>query len=84
MAAFITTIVIGLIVGLIARALMPGRNTLGFILTAGLGIAGSLLATFAGQALGLYPQGAVAGFIASILGAVVVLAVYGYVVQRRI
>jgi uncharacterized membrane protein YeaQ/YmgE (transglycosylase-associated protein family) len=69
--------VIGFIVGLVARALLPGTQTLGLILTAVLGIAGSLLAGYAGQAMGWYGQDQPAGFIASVLGAIVLLYVVG-------
>lgn len=73
----ISTIVIGFIVGLLARFLKPGDDKLGFILTTGLGIAGSLLATYGGQAVGFYQAGQGAGFIASVIGAIIVLAIYG-------
>ncbi|CAN5216312.1 GlsB/YeaQ/YmgE family stress response membrane protein [soil metagenome] len=65
--------VIGFIVGLVARAILPGTQSLGLILTAALGIAGSFLAGFAGQALGWYANGQAAGFIASVVGAIVLL-----------
>ena len=65
--------VIGFVVGLIARAVLPGTQSLGIILTAVLGIAGSLIAGFAGQALGWYTQGQPAGLIASVIGAIVLL-----------
>ena len=68
---------IGFIVGLIARAILPGTQSLGIILTAVLGVAGSLLAGFAGQAMGWYAQGQPAGFIASVLGAIVLLFLVG-------
>ena len=67
--------IIGFVVGLIARAILPGTQSLGLILTGALGVAGSLLAGFAGQALGWYAQGQPAGFIASIVGAIVLLFV---------
>ena len=67
--------VIGFIVGLVARAILPGSQSLGLILTAVLGIAGSFAAGFAGQALGWYSQGEAAGFIASVIGAIVLLFV---------
>ena len=69
--------VIGFVVGLIARAILPGSQSLGIILTAALGIAGSFLAGFAGQALGLYTAGQPAGWIASVLGAIVLLFIVG-------
>jgi len=78
----ISSILIGFVVGLIARALLPGKQAMGFFLTAALGIVGSLLATYAGQAMGWYTAGAGAGFIASLVGAIVVLLIYGMVVKR--
>lgn len=74
----IMTIIVGLIVGAIARFIMPGQQSMGWILTCLLGIGGSLLAGFAGQALGLYTVGQPAGWIASVLGALVLL----FVVQK--
>jgi uncharacterized membrane protein YeaQ/YmgE (transglycosylase-associated protein family) len=69
--------VVGFVVGLIARAVLPGTQQLGIILTAALGIAGSFIAGFAGQAMGLYQAGQNAGFIGSIVGAIVLLFVVG-------
>jgi uncharacterized membrane protein YeaQ/YmgE (transglycosylase-associated protein family) len=71
--------VIGFVVGLIARAILPGTQSLGIILTAVLGIAGAFLAGFAGQAMGLYTSGQPAGFIASVVGAIVLLFVVGLI-----
>lgn len=82
MLGIIWTIIIGFIAGLIARAVHPGDDKLGFIMTAVLGVAGSFLANFIGQALGWYKAGDVAGFIASVVGAVVLLAIYGFVKSR--
>jgi uncharacterized membrane protein YeaQ/YmgE (transglycosylase-associated protein family) len=65
--------VIGFVVGLIARAILPGTQSLGIILTAVLGIAGSFAASLAGQAMGLYGPEQPAGFIASVIGAIVLL-----------
>ena len=79
----IWTILIGFIAGLVARALLPGKQAMGFILTAALGIVGSLIATYLGQAMGWSTAGAGAGFIASVVGAIVVLVIYGMVVRRR-
>ena len=73
----ITTILVGLIVGAIARFVMPGEQKLGWILTCLLGVGGAFLAGFAGQALGWYSVGQPAGWIASVLGAVVLLFVVG-------
>lgn len=73
------TILIGFVVGLLAKFLTPGRDPSGFFITAVIGIAGSLLATFAGQALGLYQAGEVAGFIGSLIGAVILLVIYHFI-----
>ncbi|MCP5266035.1 MAG: GlsB/YeaQ/YmgE family stress response membrane protein [Burkholderiaceae bacterium] len=75
--SFLTTALIGLVVGAIAKFLMPGRQGGGIIVTALLGFLGSVVATFAGQMLGFYRPGATAGFIASIFGAIIVLWLYG-------
>ena len=71
------TILVGLIVGALARWLMPGEQKMGWIMTILLGIGGSLLAGFVGQALGWYHAGQGAGWIASVLGAIVLLFVVG-------
>ena len=78
----IWTIIIGFIVGLVARAVMPGTQKAGFIITTILGIAGSLIATYIGQAMGWYTAGAGAGFIASVVGAVILLFIYGLVARK--
>jgi uncharacterized membrane protein YeaQ/YmgE (transglycosylase-associated protein family) len=75
-------IVVGFVVGLIARAIKPGDDSLGIVMTTLLGIAGALLAGFAGQAMGLYTPGEPAGWIASVLGALVLLVVVGAVRKR--
>jgi uncharacterized membrane protein YeaQ/YmgE (transglycosylase-associated protein family) len=75
--------VIGLIVGLVAKLLMPGKDPGGFIITAIIGIAGSLLATWVGQnVFGWYQEGQSAGFIASVIGAIVLLLLY-HLVKRK-
>ena len=74
-------IIIGFVIGLLAKMLTPGRDPAGFLITAAIGIAGSLLATFGGQALGLYRAGEPAGFIGSIIGAIVLLVIY-HMVRR--
>jgi uncharacterized membrane protein YeaQ/YmgE (transglycosylase-associated protein family) len=71
--------IVGFVVGLIARAILPGTQSLGIILTALLGIAGALLAGWAGQALGWYTQGQPAGFIASVVGAILLLFIWSRV-----
>jgi len=82
---FIWTIIIGFFAGLIAKFIMPGRNEpSGFVLTTILGIVGALVATFLGQALGWYEPGEGAGLIGAIVGAIVVLFVWGVFVKRRV
>jgi uncharacterized membrane protein YeaQ/YmgE (transglycosylase-associated protein family) len=71
----IGTIIVGLIVGAIARFVLPGEQKMGWILTGLLGIGGSLIAGYVGQAMGWYAAGQGAGWIASIVGAVVLLVV---------
>jgi uncharacterized membrane protein YeaQ/YmgE (transglycosylase-associated protein family) len=77
------TIVVGFIIGLLARAIKPGDDSMGIILTTVLGIAGALLAQFAGQAMGLYAPGEVAGWIASVIGAIVLLVIVGLLRNRK-
>jgi len=79
MMSILGTILIGLVVGLIARAIKPGDDKLGWIMTVVLGIAGSFLASYAGSALGLYRPGEAAGWIASVVGAVILLVIYSMV-----
>ena len=79
MWVIIWTVVIGFIAGLLARALKPGDDKLGFIMTAVLGVAGSFLANFIGQSLGWYKAGDNAGFAASVVGAILLLVIYGFV-----
>ncbi|WP_437311771.1 GlsB/YeaQ/YmgE family stress response membrane protein [Sorangium sp. So ce388] len=77
-------ILFGLIVGVIAKLLTPGRDPAGFMLTALLGIAGALLGGFVGRALGIYPSyQSSGGFFMSILGAIVLLAIYNATVGRK-
>jgi uncharacterized membrane protein YeaQ/YmgE (transglycosylase-associated protein family) len=76
-------IIIGFVIGLVARAVMPGRDPAGVIMTIVLGIVGSFIAGFLGQSMGLYNQGEPAGFLASVIGAVLVLFVYRQTTQRR-
>lgn len=83
MAHYLWVALIGLVVGLIARALHPGKDDLGFLMTAVLGIGGSFAATFLGQAVGWYKEGQEAGFIMSVLGAIVLLVVYGFIVKKK-
>lgn len=73
------TILIGFVVGLLAKFLHPGKESMGLIMTTLLGIGGSLLATYAGQFVGWYKVGQVSGFIASVVGAILLLVIYGLV-----
>ena len=82
MLSVIGSLLIGLVVGFIARALKPGDDKLGWIMTIVLGIAGSFLARYVGVAMGWYAPGEAAGWLASILGAVVLLLVYGLVKKK--
>ncbi|HYC47408.1 MAG TPA: GlsB/YeaQ/YmgE family stress response membrane protein [Burkholderiales bacterium] len=79
----IWAIVIGFVVGLVAKMLMPGRDPGGFIITILIGIVGSLIATYGGQALGVYEAGEAAGFIGSLLGAIILLVIYRLVRGRK-
>ena len=83
MFGLLMTIIIGFIVGVIAKLIMPGKENMGFIVTTLLGIAGSLVATYAGQALGLYQAGEGAGLIGAVVGAIVVLLIWGAFSRRR-
>ena len=79
---WLSWIVIGLIAGLIAKALVPGRDPSGCIVTILLGIGGAVLAGFLGQSLGWYSPGEGAGFLAAIVGAILILAVYRLISRR--
>ena len=80
----IWTIIIGFVVGIIAKFIMPGRNEpSGFILTTILGVVGALVASFLGQALGWYAPGQGAGLIGAVVGAIIVLFVWGAIAKRR-
>jgi len=70
------TIVIGLVVGALAKFIMPGKDPGGIIITILLGIAGSIVFTYLGQFLGIYEQGQTAGFIGATIGAIILLAIY--------
>ena len=76
MMHWVWTILIGFVAGFLAKLVTPGGGPSGFIITSLLGIAGSIVATFIGQALGWYGEGSGAGFIASVVGAVVLLLAY--------
>lgn len=75
------TLIIGFVIGLLARFLHPGDDKMGIIMTSLLGIGGSFAATFGGQALGIYRHGQTAGFIGAVIGAVVLLVVVGFLRQ---
>jgi len=80
----IWTIIIGFVAGVIAKFITPGSNEpSGFILTVILGIAGAFLATYLGQAIGWYGPNEQAGFIGAIVGAVIVLLIWGVIVKKR-
>ena len=80
--SIVWTILIGFIAGLVARAIKPGNDSAGFIVTTLIGIAGSLIATYLGQAMGWYTAGQGAGFIASVVGAIVLLFIWGMVKRK--
>jgi uncharacterized membrane protein YeaQ/YmgE (transglycosylase-associated protein family) len=83
MLSIIGTIVVGFIVGLIARAVKPGDDRMGLMMTTLLGIAGAFIARYAGVAMGWYRQEEPAGWVASVIGAVVLLLIYGALRSRR-
>jgi len=84
MMQIIVAVIIGFVAGLIAKWIMPGpNNPQGFILTTILGIIGSVVATFLGRVIGWYGPDSGAGFIASIIGALIVLAIWHQVVSRN-
>ncbi|GHC57585.1 transglycosylase [Alcaligenes pakistanensis] len=78
----ISMIIVGFIVGLLARAIMPGDQKMGWIMTAILGIVGAFVAGYLGQAMGWYVPGEGAGWIGSIVGAIIVLFIYGLVSKK--
>ena len=80
--AILSTILVGLIVGAIAKLLMPGKDPGGFIITILLGIAGAFIASYLGQALGWYQPGQPAGWIMSIIGAMILLLLYRLIFKR--
>jgi uncharacterized membrane protein YeaQ/YmgE (transglycosylase-associated protein family) len=80
----IWTIIIGFVAGVVAKFIMPGPNEpSGFIMTTLLGVVGAVIATYLGQALGWYSAGEGAGFIGAIVGAIIVLFVWGQIAKRR-
>ena len=80
----IGTLIIGLIVGVVAKLLMPGRDPGGFIITILLGIGGAFVARFIGQQVGWYGPGDSAGFLASVVGAVLLLFIYRLLFRRKV
>jgi uncharacterized membrane protein YeaQ/YmgE (transglycosylase-associated protein family) len=76
-------IVFGLIVGIVAKFLMPGRDPGGFVITAIIGIVGALLGGYLGRAVGWYGEGDAVGFVVAVLGAIILLALYRVTVGRR-
>lgn len=72
----------GLVVGIVAKFLMPGRDPGGFVITAILGIVGAVVGGFVGRVIGLYGDGDAVGFIMAVLGAIIVLAIYRFTIGR--
>ena len=81
--SFLWMLLVGLVVGALAKLVMPGRDPGGVIVTMLLGVAGALVAGFIGRSVGWYGEGEAAGFIASLIGAVLLLAIYRAIVGRR-
>jgi len=82
--SMIWTIIIGFFAGLVAKFIMPGDNEpSGFIMTTILGIVGAFVASYLGQALGWYKAGEGAGFIGAVVGAIILLLIYGFVAGKR-
>lgn len=79
----IAWIIIGLLAGAIAKLLMPGKDPGGCIVTIILGVAGAVLAGFIGKSVGWYNEGEAAGFIAAIVGAILILLIYRLILRRR-
>lgn len=77
----IWTIVLGFVIGVVAKLLHPGKENMGFLMTIALGVAGSFLAGVVGQSVGWYQAGEGAGFIASVIAAIVLLVIYGKIKQ---
>jgi uncharacterized membrane protein YeaQ/YmgE (transglycosylase-associated protein family) len=82
--SIIIMIVVGFVVGLIARAILPGDQSMGIVMTAFLGIVGSIVAGYLGQALGWYGPNEPVGWIGSVVGAVIVLFIVGLFMKKRI
>ena len=84
MSGFIGAIISGLIVGAIAKLLMPGKDPGGCIITILLGLAGSIIATYLGQALGFYRAGEAASWVGAVVGAMILLLIYRIIARPRI
>ncbi len=80
--SIVWTIIVGFLAGVVAKLLHPGKENMGFIMTTLLGIVGSLVATYAGQALGIYRAGQPAGFVGAVIGALILLIIYGAVRKK--
>ena len=81
--SIIAALLIGLVVGIIAKFIMPVRDGGGIILTSLLGVGGAMIATYLGQALGIYRAGEAAGFLGALVGAILILALYRAIARRR-
>ncbi len=81
--SIIATIIIGFLIGLLARFLKPGNDNMGFIMTTIVGIAGSFLGSYIGQFLGIYRVGEPAGFIGAIFGAILILLILSSLAKRK-
>ena len=81
--SIIWTILIGFVVGLLAKFGMPGKDPGGFFVTAAIGILGSIIATYGGKALGFYSGEEAAGFIGAFIGAIILLVLYRLVISKR-
>jgi uncharacterized membrane protein YeaQ/YmgE (transglycosylase-associated protein family) len=84
MMHYVWMLLIGLIAGTVARFIFPGKESMGWVMTMVLGVAGSLLSTIVGQATGWYKEGAGAGFIASVIGAFILLFIYNRIVAKKV
>ena len=82
--SIIWTILIGFVVGIVAKFLMPGRDPAGFFITALIGVAGSIIATYLGRFMGFYQVGESAGFIAAVVGSIILLFIYRLVAARKV
>jgi uncharacterized membrane protein YeaQ/YmgE (transglycosylase-associated protein family) len=76
-------VIIGFVAGAVAKFIMPGKDPGGFLITTGLGVGGALVATFLGRLVGWYQEGESAGFIAAVVGAIIVLVVYRFIKKKQ-